>query len=123
MQGCNQDYSIGKVEFMRTEKGFLYNQEHEDADIEHVLPPEAWLNIVIEQFIIKFPMLKMQIPQLIIHIWTTQAFYNRLCYSEFFSTVGYLELKRTLNPQFEGKKLIKNLMDLPTLFMKKDDWK
>ncbi|GFX43053.1 hypothetical protein TNCV_2710981 [Trichonephila clavipes] len=37
MQGCNQDYSIGKVEFMRTEKGFLYNQEHEEADIEHVL--------------------------------------------------------------------------------------
>ncbi|GFV77310.1 hypothetical protein TNCV_2406291 [Trichonephila clavipes] len=45
MQGCNQDYSIGKVEFMRTEKGFLYNQEHGDADIEHVLAPEAWLNI------------------------------------------------------------------------------
>ncbi|GFV20790.1 hypothetical protein TNCV_2815391 [Trichonephila clavipes] len=86
---------------MRTEKGFLYNQEHGDADIEHVLTPEAWLNIVIEQFIIKFPMLKMQTPQLIIHIWTTQAFYNRLCYSEFFSTVGYLEKKRTLNPQFE----------------------
>ncbi|GFY03572.1 uncharacterized protein TNCV_3212091 [Trichonephila clavipes] len=123
MQGCNQDYSIGKVEFMRTEKGFLYNQEHGDADIEHVLSPEAWLNIVIEQFIIKFPMLKMQTSQLIIHIWTTQAFYNRLYYSEFFSTVGYLELKRTLNPQFDGKKLIKNLMDLPTLFMKKDDWK
>ncbi|GFV26966.1 uncharacterized protein TNCV_1754251 [Trichonephila clavipes] len=101
MQGCNQDYSIGKVEFMRTEKGFLYNQEHGDADIEHVLPPEAWLNIAVEQFIIKFPMLKIQAPQLIIHIWITEAFYNRLCYSEFFSTVGYLELKRTLNPQFE----------------------
>ncbi|GFT76357.1 hypothetical protein TNCV_565071 [Trichonephila clavipes] len=51
MQGCNQDYSIGKIEFMRTEKGFLYNQEHGDADIEHVLPPEAWLNIVLRIYL------------------------------------------------------------------------
>ncbi|GFT35435.1 uncharacterized protein TNCV_922531 [Trichonephila clavipes] len=75
--------------------------------------PEAWLDIVIQSYMIKFPMLKMQTPQqTIIHIWTTRAFYNRLWYSELFSTVAYLEMKLTQNPRSKGKKGFRRLMDL-----------
>ncbi|GFT35451.1 uncharacterized protein TNCV_922661 [Trichonephila clavipes] len=114
IQGCNEDYCIIKAEFIWTEKGFPYNKEfkHGNADVAHAVmlnyvseeniwtvTPEAWLDIVIQSYMIKFPMLKRQTPlQTIIHIWTTRAFYNRLWYSELFSTVAYLEMKRTRNP-------------------------
>ncbi|GFY44054.1 uncharacterized protein TNIN_310001 [Trichonephila inaurata madagascariensis] len=126
MQGCTEDYSVIKVEFIRTEEGFQYNQEfkqQENAErvrammSNHVsCTPEAWLDIVIQASVIVFPMLKMQIPQrTIIHIWTTQAFYDRLCLSECFRTVAYLEWKKTRDPRMQGKKIFQSLLDLPSL--------
>ncbi|GFS34857.1 uncharacterized protein TNIN_388511 [Trichonephila inaurata madagascariensis] len=127
MQGCTEDYSVIKVEFIRTEEGFQYNKEfkHENAERVHAMmsdhvswtvTPEAWMDIVIQASAIVFPMLKMRTPQrTIIHIWTTRAFYDRLWLSECFSTVAYLEWKRTRDPRMQGKKIFRSLMDLPPL--------
>ncbi|GFY66881.1 hypothetical protein TNIN_179111 [Trichonephila inaurata madagascariensis] len=81
MQGCTEDYSVIKVEFIRTEEGFQYNKEFKQENAERVhammsnhvswtVTPEAWLDIVIQASAIVFPMLKMRTPQrTIIHIW------------------------------------------------------
>ncbi|GFY53339.1 uncharacterized protein TNIN_222401 [Trichonephila inaurata madagascariensis] len=127
MQVCTEDYSVIKVEFsIRTEEGW-YNKEFKQENAERVhdmmsnhvswtVTPEAWLDIVIQASAIVFPMLKMRTPQRkIIHIWTTRAFYDRLWFSECFSTVAYLEWKQTRDPRMQGKKIFKSLMDLPPL--------
>ncbi|GFT98678.1 uncharacterized protein TNCV_2671221 [Trichonephila clavipes] len=57
--------------------------------------PDAWFDMVINPFIHNFPMLKVHTPNTSVHIWTTRADYERVWCPKRFSTVAYLEMKRT----------------------------
>ncbi|GFX07958.1 uncharacterized protein TNCV_1236391 [Trichonephila clavipes] len=79
------------------------------------LTPDAWFDMVMNPFFHKFPMLKVHTHNTSIHIWTTRADYERLWCPERFSTVAYLIMKRVRNPRTEGRRIFRNLMDLPPL--------
>ncbi|GFU10527.1 uncharacterized protein TNCV_1102181 [Trichonephila clavipes] len=128
LQGCNWNDGIVEIEFTRTQSGFLYNMEQEYNDYGRAfmskyvseengwtLTPDAWFDMVINPFIRNFPMLKMHTPHTSVHIWTTRADYERVWCPERFSTVAYLEMKRVRHPRTEGRRIFRNLMDLPPL--------
>ncbi|GFX36255.1 uncharacterized protein TNCV_4557781, partial [Trichonephila clavipes] len=128
LQGCNWNDSIVEIEFTRTQSGFLYNMEQECnaygrafmskyvlEENGWTLTPDAWFDMVINPFIRNFPMLKVYTPNTSVHIWTTRADYERVWCPERFSTVAYLEMKRVRNPRTEGRRIFRNLMDLPPL--------
>ncbi|GFW87066.1 uncharacterized protein TNCV_1922921 [Trichonephila clavipes] len=79
------------------------------------LTPDAWFDMVINPFIRNFPILKVHTPNMSGHIWTTRLDDERLVHPEHFPTVAYLEMKRVRNPRSEGKRIFRNLMDLPPL--------
>ncbi|GFY73508.1 uncharacterized protein TNIN_464971 [Trichonephila inaurata madagascariensis] len=103
MQGCTEDYSVIKVEFIRTEEGFQYNKEfkHENAEMVHAMmsnyvsdtwtvTPEAWLPSGGS------PPLDCGYPN-VFHLW---PIWN----GNVHGTLGC-----------SGKKVFRSLMDLPPL--------
>ncbi|GFW62220.1 uncharacterized protein TNCV_1623491 [Trichonephila clavipes] len=128
LQGCNWNDGIVEIEFTRTQSGFLYNMEQAYNDsgrafMSHyvseengwTLTPDAWFDMVIHPFIRNFPMLKVHTPHTSVHIGTTRADDERVWCPERFSTVAYLEMKRVRHPRTEGRRIFRNLMDLPPL--------
>ncbi|GFS52507.1 uncharacterized protein TNIN_350071 [Trichonephila inaurata madagascariensis] len=128
--GRNRNDGIVEVEFIRIPSGFVFNRDFErdfdkygrvflskyvTKENEGILTPDVWLDMVITPFIRQFSILKMHTPQMSIHIWTSQTENVRLCSPEHFSTVAYLEMKRTRNPRSEGRTIFRSLMDLPPL--------
>ncbi|GFY23842.1 uncharacterized protein TNCV_3536361 [Trichonephila clavipes] len=77
--------------------------------------PDAWFDMVINLFIRSFPILKVHTPNMSVHIWTTRLDDERLVHPELFPTMAYLEMKRVRNPRSEGKRIFRNLMELPPL--------
>ncbi|GFW39856.1 uncharacterized protein TNCV_2420211 [Trichonephila clavipes] len=117
------------IEFRRTQREFLYDMEQKYDEYGRAfmskyvseengwtLTPDAWFDMVINPFIRNFPILKVHTPNTTIHIWTTRANHERMCCPELFSTVAYLEMKRVRNPRYEGRRIFRNLMDLPPLW-------
>ncbi|GFU77996.1 uncharacterized protein TNCV_3109331 [Trichonephila clavipes] len=97
------------------EYGRAFMSKYVSEENGWTLTPDAWFNMVINIFIRNFPILKVHTPNTSIHIWTTQADDERLCCPELFSTMAYLEMKRVRNPRSEGRRIFRNLMDLPPL--------
>ncbi|GFS68905.1 uncharacterized protein TNCV_4569551 [Trichonephila clavipes] len=128
MEGYNWNDGFVVVGFTRTQSWFLYNMEQEYDEYVRAfiskyvseengltLTPDARFDMVINQFIRNFTILKVHTPNMSVHSWTTRLDDERLVHTEHFSTVAYLEMKCVRNPRSEGKRIFRNLMDLPPL--------
>ncbi|GFX13548.1 uncharacterized protein TNCV_3136211 [Trichonephila clavipes] len=97
------------------EYGCAFMSKYVSEENGWTLTPDAWFDMVINLFIRNFPILKVHTPNTTIHISTTRAVHERLCCPELFSTVAYLEMKRVRKLLSEGRRIFRNLMDLPPL--------
>ncbi|GFQ94687.1 hypothetical protein TNCT_338821 [Trichonephila clavata] len=117
---------IVRIEFVRTETGFLYQGEASNeggqAFMSHyvleegIITPDAWLDLVMYSYfypcIRPFYDMKIHLAQASVRIWTSRDQTERWINEESFSTVAFLEMNRTRYPRIEGKRVLTSLMDL-----------
>ncbi|GFQ66167.1 uncharacterized protein TNCT_602361 [Trichonephila clavata] len=123
LQGRDWNDRIVRIEFVRTETGFLYQGEASNeggqAFMSHyvldegIITPDAWLDLVIYPCIRPFYDMKIHLAQASVRIWTSRDPAERWINEESFSTVAFLEMNRTRYSRSEGKRVLTSLMDLP----------